>query len=351
VSYSYVYFIVLCFFSFYFILCSLVPNFQGQRSSVLSLGVFSVFLFLVLSSFRLTGIDYVSYETQFKLGLDGSITELGFRLLSELIPLPFRELFIFYLFSVLCFYILFWNVRKTFGWWLAFAFLLIYLSHSYIVRDLSQTRVGIAISFVTSGFLISKRSEIRASLFYFLGAMFHISIIPLLGLIIIYKSKLSTKFKYLVMLVGIFISSRFAYFISSQFPKAQGYMDDPNRATEVSSVSFVLFHGALTLISICSLKSRVLSDKFSYWLRAGIFFQVSACTWFVFFSDFSIFASRIGNILSFLYPLLFLIGLRVYSLKFSDYNNIIFGLFVVFFSFFLSFSRSSSLEVIKDISF
>lgn len=164
------------------------------------------FLLIIFAGFRDGNSvrDYLNYIQLFKY--PDEYIEPTFNIISYIVKLLFygNVVYLFLIYSFLGVSLKFYAIKQLSPFF--FLSVIIYLSHYYILHDLTQIRVGVA-----SGFLlmcIKPLYERNFKLFFtflFIAILFHYSAIVLLPLWFINKDNLNKFYYYLLIPMGIII--------------------------------------------------------------------------------------------------------------------------------------------------
>lgn len=196
--------------------------------------------------------------------------------------------------------------------------LCIFLIHSAVVRDFSQSRIALAVSCI---FLIySSNSMIKKYVFAILAIGIHLSsIFPLLIFYFCDKIVNLSKAKILIIIIVISILSLLIrseiFFIISLFdPRVDAYINWNTEyyGAQVNNFNNLIFNILLSFIGYVSfyVTKDIIYFKFSLYVLLGIIF-------FFILSDTSIFAYRLTHLTTIFYPF-------IISKIFVDINKISF---------------------------
>ncbi|MBK5145708.1 EpsG family protein [Budviciaceae bacterium BWR-B9] len=318
----YVIFLLLFFISF--AQCKLKESDEKGNLYLLNIVIITLFFIVIISGMRGKGVgaddyNYIAFIRNtpelFKIKFDeikGSTMEPGFTLLVSFLKM-FSENVNFIFTSITAISVLLISISYyKFSRFYSFC-ILIYFSHIYLYREMTQIRAGIAYAIVLLGFyfLYNKRNN----LFYLLviiSSFFHIStlaaiiIIPFSKVINTRKRAIAIIFLAIVMSLGnvsnILISYASIYLSNSaQIQKyvldSAGYvysLDLFNPTTIKQFIfMFIVFIYWNDIVKITNSKIKILIS--SYVL--SLFFLIA-------FSSLAVFASRIASIFSMIEPIL-----------------------------------------------
>lgn len=278
--------------------------------------LYPIIFFTTSLVFRTGGLDVENY---FDIYNDPSIMgwDYGFALLTNIIKNIFHLDFSYYLLVLFFIEILFIiKISKKIG--VDYLIVLsVYMLHLAIVRDLSQLRIGLAISIILYGLFCSK--GFYKILFVLFAGSIHITSIIIIPFFIINYLVEKKECKYLKFATLFFILSPFlmsslilnfeslnervAIYINWQ---ADGY------GNKVESFSPIIFQALLFFIAVLNFK--IVPSNFN---RLAVFSFAYSSSIFLAFSDYQIFSSRLSNVAISLYPYTIAISLS-YIRRYSN---------------------------------
>ena len=266
---------------------------------------------------RSDGVDIPNYRYSFEEGYEFGISDPGFRYLIDIFNffhLPLETLFFF----VGCIAIIalrrvsfFFKVDQV-------LLFLLFFFHLFVVRDFAQLRVGLAIYFAFLG-LTSKKFV--KTLLYLLAISTHLtSIIFIFGYegsswVSKFRSLRKRLFLLIIGVISIIIVGKMISYLSFLDWRIETYLkwDKEGYGAKVNSMGIVYLHIFLIAITLFFRRSSINC----FFIRALLYIEVLTIVAFISFSDYAIFAFRLSNVLSSLYPvLILLIPLLLYLIHF-----------------------------------
>jgi len=259
-----------------------------------------IILYLVASA-RNDGIDFSNYYLDFSGAK--TIPDIGYQFIVRIFN-SLNILFSWFLFFIGCITIFAINrIAKFFEISLPLC-LLFFLSHSAIVRDLSQMRVGFSIALFMIG--LTAKSYKSKWIFYAIAILIHAT--ALIGILIYesccYIAKLDNKknrIALLIILSVLFIfAGQFLAVFSFIDPRIDIYINWPSLGYGLPVDSFAPIYLHVGTLLIYALFSHQLSSV-RLKLRPLIYLEYFGIVFFIAFSEIAIFAYRITNIITCLY--------------------------------------------------
>ena len=306
---------------------------------------FLIILIYIYGMLRTDGVDIENYLESYENSDSISIFDKGYMLLSRLFGFfgfPFTSVLFFSgcisIFAV-------HRLSKFYN--LSFVLLIsIFFLHTFIVRDFSQFRVGLAIAIAFIALTTGSRLK---WLLYVVAVSMHITAIVF---IIAYEASLwavnlkrqSNRILFLgacffvILAVGLNMS-----YLSFLDPRIDLYLNWKREGygLPVNSYKTVLFHTSILLICFFSRK---------HWtprMRGLVYLQCFGLAVFFAFSNISVFAHRLSNVTLSLYPVLLLLTLDSFR-AYIPFGKIAMGILLIAFSVALIF-RSESMSVLSKI--
>jgi hypothetical protein len=310
----------------------------------ITFGIICVILSL-FAGFRYGDRDFLNYVKFFQEvniifefnGNEIPYVEKGYLFLNSIIKtlgFDYRVLFVFVSF-ISC--ILFFIFVKDFKY--RFSALLIYFSHTFLLRDMMQIRAGIAANILLfSVKYIEKDNFIKFILIVIIAGLFHSGAFIFLFLWPIYKILKNNikNLKYIVFvgyILGIILSRNILTFIFQKIG-IQGilnYMTENNPYFEtLGLMNPVLLKNTIVFIFLYKNIERF-ESKLKY-TRIYLTAMALSIFWLATFNNFSIFAARIASFLSYFEILLIPMFYMIYrQYKFFILFTIILFCFVLFY--------------------
>jgi len=179
---------------------------------------------------------------------------------------------------------------------------LLYLSHTYLLRDMMQIRAGIAAALCLFSLLsLQNERPYRFILIIIIASLFHSAAIPFLLVLFFYKGDFR-KYYFPVFLISVLIALVYPFGnIIRMIPefdilyKIQGYANNEHSEALGLLNPNIIKQGIITLICI-SCYSR-LKEEYTDFNILFICYFISTC-WLMVFNDFGIIAGRIATIFS-----------------------------------------------------
>ncbi len=322
--------------------------------------IYTCFILIVLSGFKTIGVglDDLSYVEFFKLGLVGDNFEKGYSFLSYIIYVIFKEeQFLFIIVSSISILSLGYSIYKLSPY--PALSLLMYYTHYYLYKDLTQIRNAVASSLLfLLLYFLTKNQKIKLFFTFLLSISFHIvsslSIIPLL-LINFFKNKSNRIIYFLILSIPIlYFLSNYTITLLSNVPfdyiskKAYDYLNsDYIESLELISIKNLQIL-IITIFSIMFYKKTSLVVKdygvilifyiFGVFLRFGLI-------------DFGIFSGRTASF--FLQFDILLIPFFIYTIKdkYLRYFTIVFISLLTFFVLYYNLEKQYVINEYSNILF
>lgn len=230
--------------------------------------------------------------------------------------------------------------------------LLVYFLHFFIVRDLSQVRIGVAISLATLG-LTSERRGLRW-FYYLIASSIHITS---LLLIILYEaanliSQARKRNGYIFTLIVVVLLGVMRLILPALGgfdARVEAYTSAEEQGAPVSDASVAAFHMLILLYAYLQRK-RIFDGAPA--LLAIALLELFGIVIFWAFHDFQIIAFRLSGLVWSLYPVLFVAALEHHRLKIAGYSvsNISRPLVLLSIGLIL-ISRYTTHDVLSEIGF
>jgi hypothetical protein len=313
---------------------------------------FALILLFLSVSFRSNGVDYDGYYSDY-IRYEKSIFDFIYSPLVDLfnyLSVPY-SIFLFIQIGFFLLTLYKYCRLNTIDFTLV---LLLYITHFFIIRDLSQSRIAFAFTFYLLYEMNTKRSY---KLFYgIISIGIHFSIFPIF-IIRQWINLLSNKWyrNYIhiltfifLLLIGDLIIQKF-YFLDPRIElylnwKEPGYGDVLSNYFFIYFLCFILFINFL-LSCFNYNKKHVLENNLIILFIYGIIIGIS-------FSSFAIFSTRLTSIFATYY--LFIVSkwsnllFDTNSFKYYTYLPLI---LIIFFIFLILILRNDNLDIIKSIVF
>lgn len=149
-----------------------------------------------------------------------------------------------------------------------YSYLIFFLifSRFYIVHDMVQVRVGVAIALASCGLVFFFRDQyVKGVVFYLLGLSFHLSVVMYLPVFVLlfFGFKKLSRFNIVALLVGAFaLSSLISGFSAqlSEISRLAPYLNGEYKTSALSLFSFYVMVRAALIVVILGLFYKKLSD-------------------------------------------------------------------------------------------
>lgn len=311
-----------------------------------------LFLYLIYSCFFITscffifrsgGLDFTVYKELY----DGSRVaswDLGYQLITRyfrrVTTLQFEYFLVFQFFLQVAIYrIVCKKFKINF-----YLFFIIYFVHFYVIRDLSQFRIGLAVSI----FLVSFVSKSRLAIIFLVitAALVHLTSIYLLPVLVFYRYgyKSPLVYAFIIFFLTIF-TSQSLLFLSEFFPRIGHYMrwQADGYGAPVSNYSSMALYAYMIIISL-----NINSDYKNKFYFTCIFSLLFSIITFFIFSNMQIFAYRLSSIAASLYPFFLIYIFSYYS---GSRNNVNKYMFAITFAILIAVlaARSGNSYVLSNI--
>ena len=221
------------------------------------------------------------------------------------------------------------------------------------MRDFAQLRVGLAIYFAFLG--LTSKKFVKPFL-YLLAISTHLtSIIFIFGYegctwVSRFRSLRKRLFVLITGAISIIIVGKMIRHLSFLDWRIETYLnwDKEGFGAKVNSMGIVYLHIFLIAITLFFRRSSINS----FFVRVLLYIEVLTIVTFISFSDYAIFAFRLSNVLSSLYPVLILLILKDLKIHFGErsISTVTSFIILIILCTFLLFRPGSS-EIISKISF
>lgn len=296
---QFVYAICIIFPSMFIFISAAVQLKAYQRTFINRLSLLFISAGLLMFALRSDGVDYNNYHESYSSGIS-TIDDPVYKIIEyslSTLGAPYNAVLLIIL-AIQIFAVK--NLSKFFG--VSFAPLLAtFCLHLYVVRDLAQFRIGLALYII---FLFLNGGATRRYIGYFLAAGIHLSSFLFS---FFYELTLHYSFKSRMIAYVIFFPLLLVdYFwlleiLWTVVPRIQIYInwEQENYGLPISNYNFLLFHCAILLIGFLSSATRERPE-----LRRLLELEALGILIFLIFRDISIFAFRFGNVITTLYPII-----------------------------------------------
>ncbi|MCU7615074.1 EpsG family protein [Chryseobacterium sp. GMJ5] len=320
-----------------FILFTIVSIFFiiDTKNKVVSISIIIVLAILLIltAGFRDKDIDndYYIYFDKWRTNNMKADVEYSFILIKDIIKNHFNLSFIYLLLT----YATLGVVAKLHGIKKLSPFLygsiLIYLSHYYILHEITQIRIGVATGFLLISFYYkSKNDYVNFFVFMIIAIFFHQSSSMALFLILVNNTKKNLKPYLFLVPAGYLLYFSNTYFnLSIPIPYFQSKIEVYKEATEAGFIedSTINVFNILFLLRIAILYLLVyFEDRISIHLPSFFFliktYAISLFT-FLFFSDIPVFAFRIQELFGVVEIILFPSIIFIFSARFMWIGKLI----------------------------
>jgi hypothetical protein len=289
----------------YFISSFLVIASNIKLSPSLTKPLRLIVLFIVIAyyfygMFRIDGVDFNSYVNYFNFPED--ISDPGFRALvyiANLLSVEFSYFLLFQAVFTVCAIKRLSNSLNS-DFLLAFS---IFLIHSAVVRDFSQSRVALAVAFIFLAY--SYTGNLRKQFYLIIATSIHLTVaVPII--IFFVSNRIALLGKFIIFFV-ILISALMAILIKSHIvpalffidPRIEMYLNftDDFYGNAVLNFKTLFFYGSLYLMALFSYSSTkdIFYLKFSLYVFFGIII-------FYLFSNVAILSYRLASLSIIFYP-------------------------------------------------
>ncbi len=281
----------------YILLFFLRIDVRQRKWLKLFVGTYYILIALFFAT-RIDGVDYAVYKESFDNGAK-LIPDSGYIILEKLFGLVGLHFnFILIILVVLNYYAA-RNISKIFKVNLLIV-ASIYFLHLYIIRDLSQFRIALAMSFIFIA--LNKPQPFKYSL-YLIAVSLHASSIVFIVIYEFIESSNKNTFKILLTLM-LMLSVFGSYIIdiaSNLDDRVDIYLnwDDAGYAQKLDSYGAILLQIMVLMLSYINTKciNSTNSMKLFYIQVFGVFV-------YIYFSDIAIFSNRFGSVITSLYPVI-----------------------------------------------
>jgi hypothetical protein len=257
-------------------------------------------VFYLHGMIRIDGVDFNNYEDYIKY--PSEVPDIGYRYISQLaniLKINFTELLLIQ--AVITIYAVY-KFSKFIGCSFAIAFT-IFVLHSAVVRDFSQSRVGLSVAILLLGY--AQASKFKKLSFFALATSIHFTaLFPIIVFYIIDKIIFLNKRKIVIILALSVILTIFArgnllnWFLVID-PRVDIYLNwqEDLYGNPATSFSLMAINVVFFLVSFFGYKAtnNIFYKKFSLYSVFGIVF-------FYALSSASIFAFRLSHLLTIFYP-------------------------------------------------
>lgn len=302
---------------------------------------------------RSYGVDVKNYRYCYEVDYTSGIPDIGFRALIDIYNYFGIPLELFFLSVGITFLVSLYKLSRFYK--VSYMLVLfLYLLHLVVVRDFAQLRVSLAISLIFFG--IPCKNRFFKYAFYCLGVSMQMSSIIF---VFIYPfSRFINNLHNNFLKLSIILSSSLIIFIIGDNIHLLGFIDSridlyiswkaDNYGNEVSHYNHVILHSTLIIMYfLISSKCRV-SDQF----QTLFILEVFSIIVFFAFSKYAIFAFRLSNIVSSLYPFFIIYIFSGCKLRFRKNQCYKFIIPIIFLLICLSLlMRPGSYAVIRKIDF
>jgi hypothetical protein len=291
--------ILFCLFA----LTSLSSYFDNSSDvlSTITIIVTSVAL-IAIAGFRTPGIDRDSLQyVHLILNEDNQLIEPTFKFLSSLLKSTFADpiLPFFLVYAALGVTLKMLAIRQLSSFWMLS--LVLYISYSYTLHDLTQIRVGAAIGFILLSLPYLYERNLPTFLFLIaLATLFHYSAITMLVLWL-FKPLTINRWLYLALLILSYVSVRYVeatiIYIFSFFPeifqaRALNYNNDFGGALNIFN-TWQLMRCAISIIFLIYADKLITYNKYSILL---VKIYVTGTAMYVLLSSNAAFSTRFSDI-------------------------------------------------------
>lgn len=279
------------------------PGYDSRLVATLSaLLIAAVYLAGML---RTDGVDFDVYRQNFEESYEDSIPDWGFRLLIDalrFLHLPFSSLML--LIGVISIYAIH-RLARAFE--LSFALLLLlWFMHMAVVRDFSQTRIGLAVSIAVIG--LTARTTPAKYVAYALAISMHLTAVVFVAAyeVCMVTSMLRRPWHrglmLSLMLAGILAAGKLLSALAFLDERIDIYLnwERAGYGLPVDSYGSLILHVAV--VGVAAVCRRYWQDDPRF--RAMFYLELLGIACFLAFSDIAIFAFRLSNVLVSLYPIL-----------------------------------------------
>lgn len=325
------------------------PNYQDYilpRTAIVCVITFVYGLGMI----RVGGVDMDNYRYAFESD-PTFIPDVGFQLLLEIyraLNLPFMVLMLSIATTNLYAIV---RLARLFDLSLGLLLILWFL-HIVVVRDFSQLRSSLAISLAIIG-LTSNFSKVKW-LLYSVSVSVHLtSFAFILAYECCRRVSLIASKRVQWILVGFFVFSTFVIaaslnriaFLDGRIETYLSWAEEGYGAS-VGTYGFLILHGLICAIVLSSYGRWSLDPR----LRTLFYLEVLGCATFIAFSNYSIFAFRLSNLITALYPVLFLGVVKASEKNRTRYTSIFQKIALLFVGLSL-IVRPGSADIIARIKF
>lgn len=202
-----------------------------------------------------------------------------------------------------------------------FISVLLYVAHTYLLRDMMQIRAGVACGLCLLSILYLKKNRSLIFLLLIITAtMVHGAAITFLLIYIVYKMDLKKRSLVFLLIISVIIGFIFPFgklltIILPQsdiFYKIQGYSSGVY--SESLGMTNITLLKQVLIASICLYNYSRLEKDFKYFKILFVSYLISTC-WLSIFNDFGIIGGRIGTYFSVTEVILIPIIIRSYILQ------------------------------------
>jgi len=301
IAYPYLYYPALVYG--FFVSISLRKYWHRLSNGALIIVYLPIIVVYIIGMARSRGKDLNAYKNIFN-GISESVYDPGYIAFNNFLNwlgLPFQFLTILFgIISIIAISKLAKSYSINF-----FPLFLIYLAHLFITTDFSQMRVGVAGSLAIIGFISTSRLRL---LIYILSLSFHFSALSFILVSEYLKFLIKLRSIYLkssgiLLLIFIFIlMGKNLYLFSFVDERINIYLMNKKYGSEVTDYYQPVFH-FLTLIPFIFFGKYIKTDEKLYVL---VLLQIMGIVSFYSFSNNAIFAFRLSNLITHLYPVFIL---------------------------------------------
>lgn len=320
---------------------------RSQKQKIDVLCFIPVIIFSFLMPWRSGGIDYDTYVSSFQQ-VNYPVPDIGYRAIETLIRILGGDFFHIVLLTFAIQIIAFYNLSRQFKINLT-AIFFIYFLHLYVVRDLSQLRVALSV-YLVMVFMGSLDWRLRY-VGYFLGFSVHFTslIFSIFYEIVFFKSQKLIFAIFAIILFMILLNPtsflKFFYFVD---PRIELYLiwEDSPYSQPVENYYFLALHLSF-FIPILIMKDLLKDET----IKQLAILQLLGLLIFICFRDLGIFAARLGNMVTSLYPIfIILVFRRFFVNSVYGFNKIIFMAYFILIFIVLVY-RSYKVDVIDSVIF
>jgi hypothetical protein len=315
--------------------------------------VFMIIAFYLYFMFRIDGVDFNNYVDYFNFpeligdsGFRGAVYIANWLLIDFTFFLLLQALFTIWAIK---------NLSKAFNADFMIAFS-IFIIHSAIIRDFSQSRVALAVAFLFMAYASS--NKFKKIILYIVAVSMHLSAaFPIILFYLCDKLASLSKIKIVIIILiftvlAILFKGQLVQSIIFIDPRVEIYLNwsEDFYGNPVNSYQSLLFN---TLIYFLALLSYISTKDIKY-LKFSLYVLFGIITFYA-FSDVAIFSYRLSSLSIIFYPFIIskiYIDQKKYYYLQMHYRKVIllrFALIISAFAVFLAGSRSGNLDVLNFI--